>query len=152
MPLVVAPIAGTLADRIGVRRLAVPGLVLQAGSFAAIVLLAGTRAGWSAYIVPLVIAGVGVSLALPTLPAAALGAAPPREVGIAAGVVNTVQRVGAVIGVGVITAVFDSHGSLASPATVIPGFRWALFAAAGLSLLGSLAAIGIRPTTPRLDG
>jgi EmrB/QacA subfamily drug resistance transporter len=149
MPLVVAPIAGTLADRIGARRLAIPGLVLQASGFVAIVLLAGTGASWSAYVVPLVTAGVGVSLALPTLPAAALGAAPPREVGIAAGVVNVVQRVGAVIGVAVITAVFDSHGSLASSATVIPGFRWALAAAAALSLLGSLAATGIRPPAPR---
>jgi hypothetical protein len=54
-----------------------------------------------------------------------------------------------VIGVAIITAVFDSHGSLASSATVIPGFRWALAAAAALSLLGSLAAVGIRQPAAR---
>ena len=41
-PLFVAPLAGTLSDRLGPRRVAVPGLLLQAAGFIWIVLLAGS--------------------------------------------------------------------------------------------------------------
>ena len=148
-PLLVAPLAGAWCDKVGPRRLATPGLVMQALGFCAIVGLAGTSQPWVAYVGPFVVAGVGVSLALPSLPAASLGAVGPGEVGVAAGVVNTVQRVGSVIGVAVITAVFGAHGSLASAAGVTSGFRWALATAAGLSLLGASAATLLgRPATP----
>lgn len=141
-PLLVAPLAGIWSDRIGARRLAVPGLIMQAAGFAVVIVLAGRSASWVAFIAPFIIAGVGVSLALPSLPAASLSDVSPSELGMAAGVVNTVQRVGSVVGIAVITAVFDSHGTLASPAGVVSGFRWALGAAAILSLAGALVALG----------
>jgi EmrB/QacA subfamily drug resistance transporter len=142
-PLVVAPLAGLWTDRVGARRLAVPGLLMQAAGFAAIVVLADHRPSWPMLIAPFVIAGTGVSLALPSLPAASLGAVSATEVGIAAGVVNTVQRVGSVLGIAVITAVFDSHGTLTSPNGVTSGFRWALAASATLSVVAGLVALGI---------
>ena len=73
----------------------------------------------------------------------------PAEIGSAAGVVNTVQRIGPVIGIAVISAVFAAHGSLASATDVTSGFRWALSASAVLSLIGAAVAatIGRRPTT-----
>jgi len=142
-PLLIAPLAGAWCDRVGARRLVVPGLIMQALGFWAIVLLAGTHQPWLAYAVPFVVAGTGVSLALPSLPTAALGAVTPAEIGVAAGVVNTVQRVGSVIGVAVITAVFSAHGSLASATAVTDGFRWALGAAAILSLAGSAVAVAL---------
>lgn len=149
-PLLVAPLAGSLSDRIGARALAVPGLLMQAAGFAAIVVLAGGTYPWAAYIVPFVVAGVGVSLALPTLPAAALGAVGTLQVGAASGVVNTGQRVGAVVGVAVITAVFTAHGTLATPTGVVHGFRWGLAASAAISLVGSIAGLAItaRRRTP----
>lgn len=149
-PLLVAPLAGALSDRVGARVLAVPGLVMQATGFGAIVLLAGGTHPWVAYVGPFVVAGVGVSLAIPTLPAAALGVVGPRQVGAAAGVVNTVQRVGAVLGIAAITAVFTAHGYLATPTGVIHGFRWGLSVSAGISLLGAAVGLAIagRRRTP----
>ncbi len=85
MPLIFAPLAGAWSDRLGARRLAVPGLVMQAAGFAAIVVLAGTAQPWAAYAGPFVVAGIGVSLALPTLPTAALSVVAPAEIGVAAG-------------------------------------------------------------------
>ena len=46
-PLVVAPVAGALSDKLGSRALVVPGLVLQAAGFAWIVSLAGTSRGYA---------------------------------------------------------------------------------------------------------
>jgi EmrB/QacA subfamily drug resistance transporter len=143
-PLVVAPLAGVLYDRVGARPLVVPGLAMQAGGFAWIVSLAANHSGYSSYIVPFVIAGIGISLAMPPVAAAGLSAAPHRLLGKAAGTVNTLQQFGAVFGVAIATAVFNAHGTLANPAGVESGFKPSLGVAAGLSLLGALIAIGIR--------
>ena len=78
-PLLIAPLAGALSDRIGARLLMVPGLLLQAAGFAWIVVLAGSGSGYTAYLAPFIIAGVGVSMAIPTIPAAALNAVTRRR-------------------------------------------------------------------------
>jgi hypothetical protein len=62
-------------------------------------------------------------MALPCVPAARLSAAPPASLGKAAGVLNTAQQFGAVLGIAVVTAVFNASGSLASPAAVTSGYR-----------------------------
>jgi MFS family permease len=153
-PLLVAPVAGAISDRVGARRLVVPGLVLQGAGFAWIVSLAGTSAGYASYIWPFVLAGTGISMALPCVTAAGLNAAPPALLGKASGTLNTLQQFGAVFGVAVVTAVFNSEGSLAGPAAVTSGYRPALAVAAGLSVLGAAAALGLglggrrRPALP----
>ena len=143
-PLVVAPIAGALSDRLGARALIVPGLVMQAFGFGWIIHLVATSAGYTSFVVPFVIAGVGISMALPSVTAGGLNAVPPDLLGKAAGTLNTMQQFGAVFGVAVSTAVFNAHGSLATPAAVTSGYRAALAVSAGASVLGALAALGIR--------
>ena len=147
-PLVVAPIAGALSDKVGARTLIVPGLIMQAGGFAWMVALAATSASYANFVAPFVIAGVGISMALPSVTAGGLNAVPPTLLGKAAGTLNTMQQFGAVFGVAVITVVFNGHGSLAGPAAVTSGYRPALAVAAGLSTIGALTAIGIRRAKP----
>jgi MFS family permease len=93
-------------------------------------------------VLPLIIAGVGISMAIPTVPTTALNAVPPADMGKASGVQNTLQRFGAVFGVAIVAAVFSANGHLGSPATLISGFRPALAAAAALSVAGALTALG----------
>jgi EmrB/QacA subfamily drug resistance transporter len=143
-PLVFAPLAGLLYDRVGARPLVVPGLAMQAGGFAWIVALAVDHSGYASYVAPFLIAGIGISLAMPPVAAAGLSAAPHSLLGKAAGTINTLQQFGAVFGVAIATAVFNAHGNLAGPAGVAGGFKPALGVAAGLSLLGAIVAIGIR--------
>jgi EmrB/QacA subfamily drug resistance transporter len=143
-PLVVAPIAGALSDRLGPRVLIVPGLLLQGIGFTWMVHLATTTSDYSSFVVPFIIAGVGISMALPCVTAGGLNAVPPELLGKAAGTLNTMQQFGVVFGVALVTAVFNSHGSLANPASVTSGYRAALLVSAGASVLGALVAIGIR--------
>jgi MFS family permease len=150
MPMVIAPIAGLASDKIGARPLIVPGLLMQAAGFAWIVYLAARSAGYGAYVAPLLIAGIGISMALPSVSAAGLNALSPSSLGKAAGVLNTMQQFGAVFGIAVATTVFNSHGSLASPTAVTSGYRPALALAAGLSVLGALTALALR-RSPRSE-
>jgi EmrB/QacA subfamily drug resistance transporter len=143
-PLLVAPLAGALSDKTGARALVVPGLLMQGLGFAWIVALAGTSSGYGSYVLPFVIAGTGISMALPCVTAAGLNAVPPALLGKAAGTLNTLQQFGSVFGVAVVTAVFNSKGALTSRSAVTSGYRPALAVAAGLSVLGASVAIGIR--------
>jgi hypothetical protein len=93
---------------------------------------------------PLLLAGVGISAALPASVTAALGAVQPRDAGTASGAVSTLQRVGAGLGVALTAAVFAAHGSLGSAGAYVAGFRPALGVAAGLSLLGAVTALAVR--------
>ncbi len=143
-PMVIAPIAGFVSDKIGARPLIVPGLIMQAAGFTWIIYLAARSSGYASYIAPFIVAGLGVSMALPCVSAAGLNAVAPQALGKAAGVMNTMQQFGAVFGIAVATTVFNANGSLAGAASITSGYRPALGVSAGLSLLGAATALGIR--------
>lgn len=146
-PMVIAPLAGALADRIGPRPLLVTGLVMQAAGLAWLTSVASdsVAGGYGRFVIPLVVAGVGVSMVLPTVPTAALSAVPAGDVGRASGVSNTTQRFGSAFGIAIVTAVFAAHGHLGSAASVTAGYRPAMVVAAVLSLAGAMAAVAVGP-------
>ncbi len=149
-PLVIAPIAGRLADRVGPRPLLAAGMAVQAAGLGWVAASVTAHAGYGALVVPLVIAGVGISLTIPATPTAALGAVPAADLGTASGVQNTLQRFGSVFGVAIVTAVFSASGHLGSIAGVVAGVQPAVAASAGLSLAGALTglAVGRRRNVP----
>lgn len=142
-PLVIAPLAGRIGDRIGPRPLISAGLALQAAGLGWTAADVAASASYAQLVLPLVLAGVGVSLSIPAVPVAALGAVPPADLGTASGVQNTLQRFGAVFGVAIVTAVFAASGELGSAAGLASGVRPALAASAGLSLAGAITGLAI---------
>jgi MFS family permease len=140
---VVAPIAGQLTDRIGPRSLMALGMALQAGGLAWVAADVSVGAGYGELVLPLVLAGIGISMVIPATPTAALGVVPPAEIGTASGVLNTMQRFGPVFGVAIVTAVFSANGHLGSTSGVISGVHPALAASAGLSLAGALTGLAV---------
>ena len=62
---VVAPIGGALVNRIGERALVVVGVLLQAIGIARIALTAAPDLAYGKLVVPLIVAGTGVSMAMP---------------------------------------------------------------------------------------
>jgi MFS family permease len=141
--MVVSPIAGAMSDRVGARRIMVGGLGLQAVGLGWFALGATDPVSYATLVVPLIVAGIGISMALPTTANAALGAVAPADLGKASGTNTTLQRFGGAFGVAIVTAVFSAHGHIGTAASYDAGFRPALAAAAGLSLAGAVAALAI---------
>ncbi len=140
MPMLVAPIAGLLSDRIGSRPLMVAGLALQAVAIAwlATILEVGTPYG---QLVPaFVLGGTGMALVFAPAANAILGAVRPSEAGQASGANNTLREVGGVMGIAVLAAVFSANGSYAGPQAFIDGVQPALWVGAAVLTAGALIA------------
>jgi MFS family permease len=144
-PMVVAPLAGALSDRIGRRPVMATGLFLQAAGFSWVALKASAGASYAEIAVALLVAGIGISMALPTVPTAVLGSVAPAELGKASGITNMLQRLGAVFAVAICSSVFAAYGSTATSAGVADGFKPVLAVSIGLSLLGALSALATAP-------
>ncbi len=142
-PMLVSPVAGALSDRIGRRPVIAAGLLLQAIGFGWVALKASAGAGNLQLVLALLAAGIGISMALPTVPTAILSAVPPSDLGKASGISTMMQRFGAVFAIAIAGSVFAAYGHLGSPANVTDGFRPALAVAAALSLLGAVTALAI---------
>jgi EmrB/QacA subfamily drug resistance transporter len=141
-PMLVSPVAGALSDRIGRRPIIVVGLSMLTAGFVWVAWRGSLSASWIELVVALLIAGVGISMALPTVPTAVLSAVPEQDMGKASGINYMAQRFGAVFGVAIGSTVFATYGGLASPAAVTAGFKpalWACAVFAGLAALSGLA-------------
>jgi hypothetical protein len=94
---------------------------------------------YATMIAPLVVAGVGVSMAMPAVQNAVLGSVNVVEIGKASGVFNMGRFLGGMFGIALLVAAFSANGAADSPARFSAGFTAAMAVAAALSLLGALA-------------
>jgi EmrB/QacA subfamily drug resistance transporter len=138
---IVAPVAGSLVNRFGERPLIVLGVLLQAFGMGWVGLIAAPDLAYVGLIAPLILAGAGVSMAMPAAQNAVFGAVAASEVGQASGLFNMLRFLGGAFGVAILVAAFAATGSLASPADFGSGFTTAIFAAAGLSLAAAVAGL-----------
>jgi EmrB/QacA subfamily drug resistance transporter len=141
--MVIAPIAGTLADRIGERPLMVAGLLIQAAGMIWIASIADPGLAYSHLILPLIVAGIGVSMAIPAAQNSVLGSVGIESVGKAAGTNSMMRELGGVFGIAILVAVFAGTGSYASAQAFTDGFAPAIAVAAGLSLCGAIAGLAL---------
>jgi MFS family permease len=152
-PLLVLPTALLLAERLIVRFGSGVVIAIGASLFAAgmlwFALFAGLKPDYLVDFFPgLVLIGVGVGLALPTMMASATSELPPENFATGSAVVNMLRQVGLAIGVAILVAVL---GTPSGAPAVLDAFEhaWlvaAAFAAAGA--LASLAILGVRRPAP----
>lgn len=143
---VVAPISGTLSDRIGSRLPGVLGMgVLGLGLF--LMSQFGARSSVRDVAVALAITGLGTGLFISPNSSTLMGSAPRDRQGTAAGVLATARNLGMVLGVGLAGAILTTGiaprpagGSVAPLVTAVDtGFR----VVTGVALLGVLTtAVG----------
>ena len=150
---VVAPLAGARAGRVGERPLIAGGLLLQAIGMAWIALIAEPGLAYAQMVAPLIVAGAGVSMAIPPAQSAVVGAVGPEHIGRASGTFSTMRQLGGAFGVAVLVAVFAGAGSYVSPQAFSDGFAPAIGVSAALSLAGAVAGAALpgRRTAPEIS-
>jgi EmrB/QacA subfamily drug resistance transporter len=148
-PMVVSPLAGAFSDRIGRRPIMLVGLALQAAGFVWVAARGSLHTSWIELVIALLVAGIGLSMALPTVPTTVLDAVAPEEMGKASGINYMAQRFGTVFALAIASAVFSAHGHLGSPAAVTAGFRPALWVCVCFAVLAGLSALAITPSRRR---
>jgi EmrB/QacA subfamily drug resistance transporter len=140
---VTAPVAGALVNRFGERSLVVAGLLMQAIGLGWIATIAAPGIGYPALVAPLVLAGTGVSMAMPAAQNAILGSVAVTEMGKASGIFNMARFLGGMFGIAAMVAVFSASGAVHSVAGFSTGFASAIMVAAALSLLGAFAGLAL---------
>jgi EmrB/QacA subfamily drug resistance transporter len=148
---VTAPIAGSVVNKFGERPLVVTGLLMQAIGFGWIAAIAMPGLAYSALVAPLILAGVGVSMAMPAAQNAILSSVAVTEMGKASGVFNMGRFLGGMFGIAALVAVFSARGAVDSAIGFSTGFVAAMMVAAALSLAGALAGLCL-PARPRVAG
>lgn len=146
---ITAPVAGAVVNRFGERPLVVTGLLMQAIGLGWIAAIVSPSVPYSALVAPLVLAGVGVSMAMPAAQNAILGSVAVAEMGKASGVFNMGRFLGGMFGIAALVASFSANGAVDSAAHFERGFAAAMSLAATLSLAGAIAGFFLparRPT------
>ena len=150
---VFAPISGNLVNRLGERSLVVIGLVMQGAGYCWISLIARPDLPYADLVPPLILAGAGVSMAMPAAQNAVLGAVAGKEVGKASGIFNMARFLGGTFGIALVVALFAAVGDLTAARAFSSGFAAAIGMAALLSFLAAMAALALpgRRTSPLAD-
>jgi EmrB/QacA subfamily drug resistance transporter len=114
-PMIVAPLAGLVAPRVGTRALIVAGLLLQAGG---LLWLALTMDAGTAYLTMLpafISAGIGMGLVFAPSSTAVLARIAGEDTAKASGTNSTLREIGVALGIAVLTAVFTGSGGELTP-------------------------------------
>jgi EmrB/QacA subfamily drug resistance transporter len=140
-------VAAQLVNRVGVKPVLIVGM---ASLTAGLVYFTQVSVGGS-YLGDLLpgflLIAIGLGFSFVPISIAALAGVQPSEAGLASGLINTSQQVGGALGVAVLSTIATSTTSNAvSSGSAVPfaltdGFQAAFIAAAGIAIVGVLAAI-----------
>jgi EmrB/QacA subfamily drug resistance transporter len=145
---VFSPFAGALVEQFGERALIVAGLALQGIGTAWLASVATPDVPYALLILPLVLAGGGASVAIPSVQRLILNSVARPDVGKASGTFSMLRYLGGIFGVAVLVTVFDRTGGLASPQAFNAGFVPAMWAAAAFSVAGAVVAFAAGDRSP----
>jgi len=140
-PLFVAPFAGVLTARFGLRRLMVVGHTLVALSLAAMTVVFATSGPYPVLATAFLVCGTGLGLTYPAVSSLALTAVPASAEGIASGVIGVARELGVAVGVAVLVSLFASYGDY-RPGVFVDGLVPASLA--GIVVIGTAALLSTR--------
>lgn len=137
----VAPLSGTLSDRIGTLLPTTTGMgILAIGVF--LLSRLGPESSRLTIILCLTVTGLGIGTFISPNSSALLGSAPRKRQGIASALMATARNVGMVLGVGISGAIFTtilSH-SEADPRSLYHAASVSFLVAAGFAIVGVLSS------------
>ncbi len=145
-PMIVAPLAGLVAPRVGTRLLVVVGLSLSAIAMFWLALTMSATVEYTVMLPPFIIAGVGMGLVFAPMSTAVLATMSPDDHAKASGTNSTLREVGTALGIAVLTAVFTGAGGQLTPtgyvSAAIPAVVVGASVLAGSAVLALLLPAG----------
>ena len=136
--LVVSVLGGRAAGVLPVRVALPAGLLLCAAGLLAMRGLEATSP-WTVLLPGLLVMGVGIGLANPTVTYAALGVVPATRSGMASGVNNTFRQVGIALGIATLGALLPAR--IDDPAAFAAALDRILLVSAGVAAVGAALAV-----------
>ena len=143
MPIVVAPIAGALSDRVPGPRIMGVGLALQAAGLGWLAAASSPTVPYGELVAPFILSGVGMGLFFAPVANVILGSVRRSEEGQASGANNAIRELGGVFGVAVLASIFAARGGYGSAASFTEGLTAAVWVGAIVVGVGALAALTI---------
>lgn len=140
-PMIVAPLAGLLAPRLGLRALLVGGLTLQAGALVWMAAILQPGTSYASMVPALAMAGIGMGLTFAPSATAVLTDMAEVDHATASSTNSTVREIGVALGIAVLTAVFLGAGGSLTPTGYTDALAPALLVGAGAVAVGILAAL-----------
>ncbi|MFF2199040.1 DHA2 family efflux MFS transporter permease subunit [Streptomyces sp. NPDC058145] len=153
MPMLVAPVAGILSDRVGGRPVVATGLFLQAVGLGYMASVVSADVSYAAQLPGLVISGIGMALYFAPAANLVMSSVRPQEQGIASGANNALREVGGALGIAIMSSIFAAQGGYASAQNFVDGLRPALVTGSAVVAVAGLAALLIpgRRRTPSTE-
>ncbi|HJR39602.1 MAG TPA: DHA2 family efflux MFS transporter permease subunit [Nocardioidaceae bacterium] len=152
-PMVVAPLAGILAPRVGLRTLLVTGLVLQSLSLVWMAVLIEPGVSYASLVPSFVMAGVGMGLTFAPSATAVLADMRDADHATASSANATLRETGVALGIAVLTAVFLGAGGALTPTGYTDALAPALLVGAAFVAVAVVAALMMpgRVRTPHVE-
>ncbi|WP_194835348.1 MFS transporter [Nocardia sp. XZ_19_369] len=140
-PMVVAPLAGLLVDRVGARTLLTTGQLMLTVALGWMAAITTVDVDYSAFVGPFLLGGIGMGLTFAPSATVVMGSAAPDDQAMASGTNNTLREVGVAMGIAVLASVFAAHGSYFSPQGFVDGLVPALWVGAAVVAVGTVASL-----------
>lgn len=141
--VIMAPLAGSLADRMGSRALTTIGMSVASGG-AVLLATLSQNTPYYVYIIGLLLVGAGLGIFTPPNNSSVMGSAPTENLGVAGGILNMARSLGMSLGVaiaGTLFGTFYSHFRVEVQQVLydrIHAFDWSFW---GLVIIGVAAAL-----------
>lgn len=148
-PMVVAPIAGALVGRLGYRALLFTGLVLQTAALVWFAVITENGSDYPSFVVPLVMAGVGMGLTFAPAATMVLDGLPDEDFAIASSANSTIREFGVALGIAALVAVFLGYGGELTPTGYDGAVGPALLTGAGAVAVAAVASLFAPGRAPR---
>jgi len=141
MPMLVAPIAGILSDRIGGRPVVATGLFFQAAGLAYLASVVTVDASYGSQLPGLILSGIGMGLFFAPASNLVMSSVRASEQGIASGANNALREVGGALGIAVMASIFSAQGGYETGQSFVDGLQPALVTGAGVVAAAGVAAL-----------
>ena len=142
-PMIVAPLAGFIAPRVGTRVLITAGLVFQSVALFWLALTMSATTPYTTMLYPFILAGIGMGLVFSPSSTAVLATMREQDRAKASGVNSTVREIGIALGIAVLVAIFTGANGQLTPTGYVSAAVPAVLVGAAAVAVTALASLAL---------